>query len=332
MDLDVEFVGQLYRTASYMPCTHFRYWALRAIDRVVRHDAAIWGVGTNGDWGTFKNSLLMSLPRDFIDDWERKGLKGHEGDPLRRILTVPARSDVVCDSFETARLPAAGGIKLHYERYGIRSGLLARHANPVTRVSNVIVALNMRDTELTPNWTAVAAPLVRSVVDAASFSFFIHLSSPQGLDRRKVAAVCSPQGVLLECQQGFSSLIAERFPSWVGPKLPINVDALTERPTEVALNVLATAEPFENLRIIRLWSRCELDDLTPRERDLVTHAITGFSDKEIALQLCLSASTVSNRLVTAFRKLNVVSRTQLRQKYMSYTSAPVGEAARRRIA
>lgn len=310
-----KLVGQLYRAAATLEPTQFRTFALRALDKVAPSDAALWATGHLGSeleicWA---EAMLVALPAVFAEGIAAKRPR----DPFSSIGSFQQGTQVVSGTFTTAVLPAQGGVRALYDRYGIRSGAYVACANPHTRVSNVVATFRFQD-DLACNEKQLRSleTMTVALVDAASFCFSLHLSRAVGLEGRKAAAICDKNNLVIESQSDFLAQLQRHYPGWAGPKLPFCARELRlDGGKDVVPGLLAQAEAFENLRIVRLWTRSELDTLTRREMEFVSMALLGFSDKEIASEAGLSASTVSNRLVGAFHKLGVNSRHSLRRKY-----------------
>jgi DNA-binding NarL/FixJ family response regulator len=66
--------------------------------------------------------------------------------------------------------------------------------------------------------------------------------------------------------------------------------------------------------------------LTPREHEVVLCAVKGMTNKEIAAQLCISATTVKTHLEKVFRKLNLRRRGQL-SALSQHLAAAISHAA-----
>ncbi len=58
-----------------------------------------------------------------------------------------------------------------------------------------------------------------------------------------------------------------------------------------------------------------LDELTPREREIVGRVVSGRTNKEIAFDLRIAGSTVAGHLTSAMRKLAIPSRVALVRLY-----------------
>jgi len=83
------------------------------------------------------------------------------------------------------------------------------------------------------------------------------------------------------------------------------------RPLVEGVGVLDT----EVLKKLTAPENPALEELTPRERDIVRLVAQGLANKEIAAQLFLSEGTVRNNIVTIMEKLDVKNRTQLGMAY-----------------
>ena len=67
----------------------------------------------------------------------------------------------------------------------------------------------------------------------------------------------------------------------------------------------------EVLKKLAYQENALLEQLTPREQDIVRLVAQGLSNKEIAAQLFLGEGTVRNNIVTIMEKMQVKNRTQL---------------------
>ena len=79
-------------------------------------------------------------------------------------------------------------------------------------------------------------------------------------------------------------------------------DAFFSSPGRVVLDAFAGPAP---------QPESELDDLTPREREVLQHIARGYMYKEIALRLDISPKTVEAHVSSVLRKLQLSSRHEL---------------------
>lgn len=63
--------------------------------------------------------------------------------------------------------------------------------------------------------------------------------------------------------------------------------------------------------------RDKIENLAPREKELLKLLSNGYSNKEIALKLSLSVETINSYLKSVYRKMHVHSRAEAVMKYMS---------------
>jgi DNA-binding CsgD family transcriptional regulator len=318
LSVELKLVSDLYKAASHLHVSQVRPWALKALDRVAPFDAAIWATGTRTQRleVAWRDAIITGLSAEFTQELAEHGSQNP--------LLGPALADTaapVYGCFRTENLPLAS--RRHYERHGIRGGSYVHYVNPPSHVVHVIAAFTFdpgpaREVQLQRALECVA----HAMVDATSFCFSKHLSGGCGLDGRKYAAICDSADVIIEAQPGFTGLLRKHFTGWDGRRLPFRASTPSACPRQERPELLSQVEPLEQLRVVRLWEPSELDDLTRRELELISFALQRWSDKEIAAKTGLSVSTVSNRLVGAFRKLDVSSRQHLRNKYQDLADVP----------
>lgn len=311
--VDLRTASKLYRRAGELHCTQFRYWALRMVESIFHYDAVLWATTSDRDTSGCgaTTALVSGLPKQFALE-----LPEARGEPIREIL-LRSGAQMSCEHFVIADAALPLPVNEHYTRFGIYEAIVVRHANLANGLIDVIAAFRFNPgPPLEAGWREQVVPIVAAIIDAASANLAQVLEAGSGLDRRKARAVTTPDGAIVGAQAAFSEIVERRSGA---PKLKRLPFALGPAGVTQGLGhgLLASWEPLEHLALVKVWHRSVVDDLTGREADLVGKVLLGLSDKEIAAHFGLSAASVSNRLVGAFRKLGVASRYEFRRSYVS---------------
>jgi NarL family two-component system response regulator LiaR len=98
---------------------------------------------------------------------------------------------------------------------------------------------------------------------------------------------------------------------------------------EGVFDMKVTGTIFRQLAANRIEKRNDLEELHPREMQILNLASRGMGNKEIASQLDISERTVQTHLVNIFRKLQVNSRTEavlqgLKRGWLTLDDLPSG--------
>jgi NarL family two-component system response regulator LiaR len=103
---------------------------------------------------------------------------------------------------------------------------------------------------------------------------------------------------------------------------------------EGVFDMKVTGNLLRRLATDKVEKRKDVEELHPRELQILTLAAKGMGNKEIASQLDISERTVQTHLVNIFRKLRVSSRTEavlqgLRQGWLTLDDLPSNEEVAR---
>ncbi len=125
-------------------------------------------------------------------------------------------------------------------------------------------------------------------------------------------AVADARGFLREASPGFIHCVREHWPGWQGSRLP---EALLESvrlatPFQTGQMKLEIA-PKSGFRYIRALALSAVDNLSARERDIVTRYARGDTYATIATALGLAPATVRNHIANCYRKLAVTNKAEL---------------------
>lgn len=299
------FISRLYRSTQQISLANFRHWALQGLQSLIDFDSAIWSTG-HLSTRTFHTHTLLGLPDSYPQDL----LKNLPHNPISSpLFNSPGRpvdmSDVVDDDvFYSSRI-----YQQFFRRYGIERILSSVHIDGRSGIYTLLTLYrNKRDRGFDNSDKALYQRTLFHLLSAASHAGVAQLKSPME-HRVEHFAICDKHGVYHEAEPSFLDLVEESFPGHTRQLLPFPVPIFGEK--QLAGPLIVSATPLGDLSRVTIREANALDQLTTRERDVVEGVTQGLSFKQIARELSLSPSTVSNHLYRVYQKLKISNRSEL---------------------
>lgn len=306
MDRINHFIAYIYRSMQFRGTEGFRAAAMRSLGVLVPFDGALWGSG-NFETPTFHSAVVLGVRDDYPQPLERSAGEN----PI-----LPALIDNIGTAVDMASIISddefyASHIYKHYfSRYGIERILsyidLDKHRNIYTLIS---LYRFDRDQMFTEAERALFEQAAYHMIHAARHAFFVHIASMTNTSQETSAAICDGHGLFYQAMPEFLDMLEQHLSDWQGDRLPFELPPPGQRLSFEGLCV--ETEPFGDLFTVHLWEERPTDMLGQRDRRIVNGVCKGMTFKEIARDLQLAPSTVSNRLYRIYRKLGVTSRAAL---------------------
>ncbi|AZZ96471.1 LuxR C-terminal-related transcriptional regulator [Pseudoalteromonas sp. R3] len=304
------FISKLYREAARIPPDEYRVWALEQLSRVIDFDAAFWGSGNSADIH-FHYVCHIGLDEHYACHLQKTLPINPIKDAVINNLGKPVNmQDVIADDdFYQSHL-----YRQLFQPYGIERILAAGHFDKDNGLYSLLSLYRFDRAKIfTERERQLQERLVFHLVNAASHAFFLHLHAGNELHTKQHAAsaICDLNGCFHEVQPRFVTLLNEYFPNRSGVTLPfaIGKDNSTTQINNLAVSFKAQGE----LMIVTLRIPGPLDLLSQRETQIVEWVCKGLTFKEVARQLDVAPSTVSNHLYRIYDKIGINSRSELAQ-------------------
>jgi len=306
-----ELLLSLYRGSREVPMPAFQHWAFDRLQTAIDFDSALWMTGVlhaDRDAATFHTHHLYRQPFQLLIDW---GLCKDAAIFSRKVFAFPGRAFTCTPSMEMGPELAA-----HARRYQIEQILATTQVEPVAGIHE-LVSLYRSDTERPFSeeerlFQQCLVPHLSETWRLCRMRHLAHLSQPDSVCDAH-AADADMQGVLQLIDPGFTCLLREEWPDWMGPRLPAELFESRKRGESRYIGQRAAFRlfDFEDHTLLHGRRKLPVDDLTRREREVAAHYAIGRSHKEIAQSLGLSPATVRNHLSAAYLKLGVDNKAAL---------------------
>ncbi len=301
-----KFISLLYRQAATIPLENFSLWALDLLQQVIPFDAAIWATGDiNSEQFHTQTSLNIS-PEIFSN------LKKHlHINPI--YATLIANKGQAADMSEVLNDNDFYQSDLYrdcYKPLAIERILSSIHLDEDSGVFTIVSLYRYnRQQVFTLAEKQKQNRLLYHVVAAAAYRQVLALNEHGQINNGELAsALCDKEGVYHAVEDKFLALIAPVVTS-NSQSFPI---AIANKKNKFSLADLHfTQQKVGQLFRLTVRKKSVIDILSEREKQVVAGICQGSTFKQIAKQLHLSPSTVSNHLYRIYDKLNVHSRSQL---------------------
>lgn len=302
-----DFIRTLYCQSSLIAPEAFRQWALLQLVNLLDADAALWGTGS-----------LSTLEFHYQ---ENLGLDEHYGKRLTETIDInPIRSAVLSNLDKPVTMSEvfpdddffkSDLYRILLEPYGIQRVLATGHHEQHSGLYTLISLYRFdRNKDFTHAEKDQMKRLVFHLFSAASHNYFLHL---QNTGDYQYAAICDKHGIYWQVQSGFFTLLNQHY-SKSEHRFPLPL----EEGTEIVNNDLCIQIDMQGeLFHIGIRQVNPFDQLTEREQQIVTWIVKGLTFKEVARELDLAPSTISNHLYRIYGKLNITSRSDLAKLSLS---------------
>lgn len=302
-----QFISLLYRQAAQIPLADFSHWALDLLQQVISFEGAIWGTG-HISTQKFHTQTTLDVSPDIFEQ-----LKKHLAiNPIFEQLLANSGDAVdMADVLNDQRFYNSDLYHQCFKPFGIERILSSFHLDERSGIFTLLTLYRYnRESPFSMEEKTVQNRLLYHLLAAASHRQFIELNGSTLTEYEKHdSAICDAQGIYHCVGTQFLNILdthSSELPSQVFPLeiIPGN--------NEFALgNLLFSQQKMGDLYKISVRVKTQIDLLTQREKQVVDGICQGSTFKQIARQLGLSPSTVSNHLYRIYLKLGINTRSEL---------------------
>ncbi len=303
------FISQLYRGSAQVALADFPYWALDLLQQVIPFDGAIWATGhiSTQEFHTQANvdvdkEIFTRLKATLDLNPIFAKLLAKQGQPIDM-------ADVIDDeAFYRSEI-----YQQCFQPFGIERILSSMHLEQGSGIFTLLTLYRYdRDQLFTAQEKKRQQQLLFHLLSASAHRQLLALveNNPSTTkDKYAHNAICDAKGVYRVVSSGFLEMLAtQNCPDDI-QKLPF---AIKKEDGEYSYqNLQITQTQLGELFRITVRLKNKVDQLTSREKQVVEGICQGQTFKQIAKNLHLSPSTVSNHLYRIYLKLGINSRSEL---------------------
>jgi len=305
-----QFISQLYRGSTQVPLASFPNWALDLLQQVISFDGAIWGTGHNSTQ-EFHTQTSVDVDIEIFNRLKEtvtinpifEQLMLNTGSPIDM-------SDVINDqAFYQSPI-----YQQCFKPFGIERILSSIQLDGRSGIFTLLTLYRYdREHKFTKHEKKIQQQLLFHLLSAFTHRQFLALKEPINIQQQSSQqdkyAICDNAGIYHAVEPGFLDIMEYHTGVQHHQEFPFILEGEDKNYSKGKLHI--SQQKLGDLYRISLRLKNKLDDLSDREKQVVAGICQGSTFKQIAKNLGLSPSTVSNHLYRIYLKLGINSRSEL---------------------
>jgi len=302
-----KFISQLYRESTHISLADFPYWALDLLQQVLSFDGAIWATGHSATQ-TFHTQAYIDVDKNIFDR-----LKATQNiNPIfEQLLLNPSEPVDMADVISDKEFYHSPIYQQCFQPFGIERILSSIHLDDRSGIFTLLTLYRYdREHVFTEHEKSIQQQLLFHLLSANAHRQLLALTE-QSIEIKELNkhAICDVAGNYHTVESGFLDILEASQFILQNQELPFSIKKNDGEYSEKNLTI--AQQKLGDLFRVSIRLKNQLDDLTDREKQVVTGICQGNTFKQIAKKLGLSPSTVSNHLYRIYLKLSVNSRSEL---------------------
>ncbi|MDG1732151.1 MAG: helix-turn-helix transcriptional regulator [Thalassotalea sp.] len=305
-----KFISQLYRKSLSVSLEDFPTWALDLLRQVIPFDGAIWGTGH-----TTTKKFHTQVTLDVSEDIFNKLLEHLPINPIfeqikQSLGSAINMSDVISDEkFYHSEL-----YHKCFKPYDIERILSSINLDERSGIFTLLTLYRYdREHLFTAQEQQLQSRLLYHLMSCFAYRQLSEISIKTGIESNQeeahISALCDAKGIYHCVTQQFFDVLDEHMSKPSHQIFPI--DSFNKNDHFIKKNLHFSLKKVGELFKVSIRVINQLDTLTAREKEVIEGVCQGKTFKQIAKELTLSPSTVSNHLYRIYIKLGINTRSEL---------------------
>lgn len=281
-------------------------WALNFLRQVINFDGAIWGTG-HVSTKAFHTQTAIDISTDIFDQ-----LKANLAiNPIFETLfstqggAVDMQDVLPDEQFYDSQL-----YQSCFKPFGIERILSSLHIDERSGIFTLLTLYRYnREEGFSVEEKIIQSRLLYHLLSAASHRQLLALSEQEKDPSHHRCAICDCEGIYHSVDSSFLDTLESHLQVPTQQKFPFPIIRKDNQFTEGELQFTQTR--LGELYRISVRIKNQFDELTIREKQVVAGVCKGGTFKQIARELELSPSTISNHLYRIYMKLGIHTRSEL---------------------